>query len=96
MEGPRERDGSDEEWEQKFRRPSRPHDGHINEGLDMHAMLKEAFQEIDEAPAHPPIVEGQIADIVMGAFTIVDELTDDEVPLSDDESQDEPLGGKWW
>ena len=34
-------------------RPLRPHDGHIDEGLDMHAMVEEAFQEIDEAPVHP-------------------------------------------
>ena len=38
--GPGKRDDSDEEWEQEFKRPSRPHDKHINEGLDMHAMLK--------------------------------------------------------
>jgi hypothetical protein len=28
----------------------------------------------------------------MGAFTVVDELVDDEIPLLDDESEDEPLG----
>ena len=51
--GPGERDGSDEEWEQELRRPQRRHEGHKYEGLDMHAMVEEAFQEFDEAPAPP-------------------------------------------
>ena len=90
--GPGEKDGSDEKWEHEFRRPSRPHDIHIDEGLDMHAMLEEAFQEIDEAPAHPPKMEEKFEDIVMGAFIVVDELANNEVPLSNDESKVKPLG----
>ena len=57
----------------------------IDEELDMHAMLEEAFQEIDEAPTHPPTLEEQIEDIVMGAFTVVDKLANEEVPHADDE-----------
>ena len=90
--GPGERDDSDEEWEQEFKRPRRPHDGHIDEGLDMHAMIEEVFMEIDEAPTQHPTMEEQVEDIVMDAFTIVDDLANDEVPLSDDESEDEPMG----
>ena len=90
--GPEERDASDEEWEHEYRRPSKPHDGRIDEGLDMHAMVEDAFEEIDEAPAHPPNLEEQIEDIVMDAFTVVDELANDELPHSDDEPDDEPLG----
>ena len=51
--GPGERDGSDEEWEEELRRPPVAHDGHIDEGFDMHAMVEDAFTEIDEAPAPP-------------------------------------------
>ena len=47
---------------------------------------------IDEAPAHPSTLEEQIEDIVMDAFTVVDELANDDLPQSDDETDDEPLG----
>jgi hypothetical protein len=90
--GPGERDASDKEWEQEFRRSSKPHDGRIDEGLDMHAMVEDAFEKIDEAPVHPPTLEEQIEDIVMDAFIVVDELANDDLPHSDDESDDEPLG----
>ena len=76
--GPGERDDSNEEWEQEFRKPSRPHDGHIDEAMDMHAMIEEAFLEIDEAPTPHPTLEERVEDIVMGAFTVVDELANDE------------------
>ena len=89
--GPGERDGSDEEWEQELRRPQRRHDGHIDEGLDMHAMVEEAFQSIDEAPAPDITMEERVEDIVMGAFTVVDELAHDEHEFSDDEVEDEVL-----
>ena len=65
--GPGKRDGSDEEWEQEFKRPSRPHDGHIDERLDMHAMIEETFLEIDEAPTQHPTLEEETEDIIMGA-----------------------------
>ena len=58
----------------------------------MHAMVEDAFEEIDKAPAHPPNLDQQIEDIVMDAFTVVDELANDELPHSDDEPDDEPLG----
>ena len=90
--GPGERDDSDEEWEQEFRRPSRPHDGHIDEAMDMHAMIEEAFLEIDEAPTQHPTLEERVEDIVMEAFTVVDELAGDEDPPSDEESEGEPMG----
>jgi hypothetical protein len=90
--GPGESDTLDEDWEQEFRRPSKPHDGRIDEGLDMHAKVEDAFEEIDEAPAHPPTLEEQIEDIVMDAFTVVNELANDDLPHLDDESDDEPLG----
>jgi hypothetical protein len=91
--GPGERDGSDEEWEEEFRRPPVAHDGHIDEGLDMHAMVEDAFTEIDEAPAPPITLEDQLEDIVMGAFTVVDELAHDDPETSDDKLEDEVLGG---
>ena len=90
--GPGERDASDEEWETEVRRPFKPHDGRLDEGLDMHAMVEDAFDQIDEAPAHPSTLEEQIEDIVMDAFTVVDELANDDLPQSDDETDDEPLG----
>src|ERR1700738_2691615 len=52
--GPGERDGPDEEGEKELRRPPGAHDGHIDEGLDMHAMVEDAFTKIDEAPTPPP------------------------------------------
>lgn len=61
--GPGNIDGSDEEWEHEFRRLSIPHDGQINERLDIHAMLEETFQEIYEAPTHRPTLEVEIEDI---------------------------------
>ncbi len=90
--GPGEKDDSDEEWEQEFRRPSRPHDGHIDEAMDMHAMIEEAFLEIDEAPTQHPTLEERVEDIVMEAFTVVDELAGDEDPPSESESEGEPMG----
>jgi hypothetical protein len=90
--GPGERDASDEEWETEVKRPFKPHDGRLDEGLDMHAMVEDAFDQIDEAPAHPSTLEEQIEDIVIDAFTVVDELANDDLPQSDDETDDEPLG----
>ena len=47
--GPGDRDLLDEEWEQEFKRPPRTHeDGKLNAGLDVRAMVLNAFQEIDE------------------------------------------------
>ena len=91
MEGARREGDSDEEWEHEFRRPSRPHDGDIDEAMDMHAMIEEAFLEIDEAPTQHPTLEERVEDIVMGTFTVVDELANDEDPPSDDESEGKPM-----
>lgn len=41
--GPGARDSSDNEWEQEFRRPPRPHEGQFDIGLDMHGMVEDAF-----------------------------------------------------
>jgi hypothetical protein len=90
--GPGERDGSDEEWEAELRGPPRAVDGAIDVGLDMHEMVEDAFTEIDEAPAPPTTLEDQLEDIVMGAFTVVDELAHDDPETSDDKLEDEVLG----
>ena len=58
----------------------------------MHAMIEEVFMEINEAPTQHHTMEEHVEDIVMDAFTIVDDLANDEVSLSDDESEDEPMG----
>ena len=79
-----DRDSSDDKWEQEFRRLSRAHDGHLDAGLDMQGMIKDVIWEFDDPPPNLPTPEGQLHDIVMDAFSIVDEL--------DDELDDKPLG----
>jgi hypothetical protein len=88
--GPGEKDASNEEWETEVRRPFKPHDGRLDEGLDMHAMVEDAFDQIDEAPAHPSTLEEQIEDIVMDAFTVVDELANDDLPCGNPQTPKVP------
>jgi hypothetical protein len=55
-------------------------------------MVEDAFQEVDEEPVPPSTLEEKFEDIVMGAFTTVDELAHDDHKYSDDELEDEVLG----
>ena len=49
--GPGDRDSSDEEWEQEFRTPRKTHeDERMDAGLELRAMVQDAFQEIDTQP----------------------------------------------
>ena len=87
--GPGERDSSDEEWEQEFKTPLRtPEDVQLDEGLDVRSMVQDTFQEIDERPQP---LEDIMEEIVMDAFTVVDDLQDVEDDDSSDEANEEPL-----
>lgn len=85
-----DRYSSDEEWEQEFKRPPRTHeDGKLDADLDVRLMVQDAFQEIDERP-HP--LEEIMEEIVMDAFTVVDDLQDGGKDDSSDKNNEEPLG----
>ena len=90
--GPGARDASDDEWEQKFRRPCGENDGQFDEGLDMQGMVADAFIECDEPPTPQSPLEEQLEHIVMEALTIADELANDGEDDSDEGSDEEPMG----
>ena len=91
--GPSERDSSDEEWEQKFKTPLRtPEDVQLDEGLDVRSMVEDTFHELDERPQP---LEDIMEEIVMDAFTVVDDLQDGEDDDSSDEANKEPLADVW-
>ena len=88
--GPGDRDSSDEEWEEEFKIPrGNRFDGSMDAGLDVRAMVEDAFQEIDTQ--QQPMDE-TIQDIVMDAFTVVDGLDDGVYDDSGDEADEEPMG----
>jgi len=57
--------------------------------LDVRSMVQDALQEINE---RPPPLEEIMEEIVMDAFTVVDDLQDREHDDSGDEDNEEPLG----
>ena len=88
--GPGDRDSSDEEWKQEFKTPSLPREKvQLDIGVDVRSMVQDAFQEIDE---HKPPLEERVEEIVMDAFTVVDDLQEGENDDSGDEDNEEPLG----
>ena len=88
--GPSDRDSLDEEWEQEFKTPSRTRENvQLDIDLDVRSMVQDAFQEIDE---RPPPLEETMEEILMDAFTVVDDLQDGENDDSGDEDNEESLG----
>ena len=91
--GPGERDSSDEEWEQEFKTPLRTSkDIQLDEGLDVRSMVQDTFQELDERPQP---LEDIMEEIVIDAFTVVDDLQDGKDEDSSDEANEEPLADVW-
>ena len=66
-----------------------PEDVQLDEGLDVRSMVEDTFQELDERPQP---LEDIMEEIVMDAFTVVDNLQDGEDDDSSDEANEEPLG----
>ena len=88
--GPGDRDSSDEEWEEDFKTLRAPRvDGSMDVGVEVRAMVEDAFQEIDTQ--HQPM-ESTIQEIVMDAFTVVDGLDNGVCEESGDEAEEEPMG----
>ena len=88
--GPGDRDSSDEEWEQEFKTLRVTHeDGGMDAGVEVRAMVQDAFQKID-TQEHP--LEEIVQEIVMDAFTVVDGLDDGAHNESGDEEDEEPMG----
>jgi hypothetical protein len=90
--GPGERDSSDEDWEEEYRRPSVTSDGQFDIGLDMPGMVEDAFTQRDEQRVPVQALESQLGDIVTEAFNIVDELENVLDDDDDDGVDDEPMG----
>ena len=85
-----ERDSLDEEWEQEFKTHlAAPQDVKLDEGLDVRSMVQNVFQEIDE---RPQLLENIMKEIVMDAFTVVDDLQDGEDDDSSYKVNEKPLG----
>jgi hypothetical protein len=55
-------------------------------------MVEDAFEGVDEPPVHAPTLDKEVHNIVMDAFTIVDNMPNVGVEESDEGSDAEPMG----
>ena len=94
--GPGDRDTSDEEWEADYWAPKVHQTENMDPQIDTRQMVKDAFQEAEEAAS----LEDKVQDVLLGAFNVADEVHADCVgdSNSDDDVEDtgpgEPVGDR--
>jgi hypothetical protein len=83
--GPRDIDYSNEEWKVEFKRPIEQQSLELDLQMDIHGIVENAFQQVDE----PTTLEERTMEIIEEAFVVVDGLHEEANAKDGSNNEDE-------